>query len=145
VEKRTPAGIYLGSQPGYRVDNSRLSRVASRIVRGLFFHETGSPLPQYYQAASWFRDGLLKPNRPSASQVAVEAFDREANWLRNRRPSVVLGDGVFRYWWVAVEADPVITRWLFVFYNAVAVFGFTAPHTKMAGTQAIGFPRPPTT
>jgi hypothetical protein len=85
------------------------------------------------------------PETESASQAAVEAFDREANWLRNRRPSVVLGDGVFRYWWVEVEADPAITRWLFVFYDAVEVFGFTAPRTKMTGTQAIGCPRPPTT
>ena len=49
VEVKTPAGLYLGHAGTYQPDFERLYRVVRRIIRGLFYRETGRRLPDGYQ------------------------------------------------------------------------------------------------
>ena len=58
LQVRTPAGLILGNRGAYDVDLVRLDNVASRIVRGLYFHESGQRLPDGFAVSSFSEDGL---------------------------------------------------------------------------------------
>ena len=45
VDVKTAGGLYLPSKLGFQFDKSRVSRVLQRIVRGIFYHEFGQPVP----------------------------------------------------------------------------------------------------
>src|SRR5438552_3111844 len=63
VELRSAGGLYIGRTGAYDVDVPRLDRVALRIALGLFYKETGQPLPRDYRARTY----LLSAVNPSAS------------------------------------------------------------------------------
>ena len=44
VNLKTPSGLYVGKRVGYDVDLNRIRSVIQRIVRGLYFAESGNPL-----------------------------------------------------------------------------------------------------
>jgi len=58
LEITTPAGIYLGKQPSYDVDFTRLDRVAKRIAKGLFFYEWKTRLPDSHDMIAYSESGL---------------------------------------------------------------------------------------
>jgi hypothetical protein len=84
VDVVTPAGLELGGAPGYRLEVERVHRVLARIVRGLYFHETGTPV--------------------SSEMVVSTSFEPPSAAERETVRSLLLGHersvarGAFRYW-----------------------------------------------
>jgi len=63
VEVHSPEGIYLGNSMSYEVNFERLNRTAARIVKGLYMHVTGQPLPANYVACALFSESLIAENQ----------------------------------------------------------------------------------
>jgi hypothetical protein len=98
------------------------------------------------------RDAALRGLARGEASRFRRAFLASVGRVELRTPAgVYLGSRLaYRVWssetacsdteWVQDEADPAITRWLFIFHDAVPVLGSTDPRARMLmGTRAIGF------
>jgi hypothetical protein len=140
VRTVTLSGLHLGDRVAYEVDLPRLSRVAARIVRGLFFRETGHRLPDDYAALAFEESGFLKPPDLRGSEAVHTFVAGRAAALRAGVPTVI-GDGVFAYWWRRGTEDDNYSECLLAFYESTAFFGLTVPKAQVPPQgNAIGFP-----
>jgi hypothetical protein len=114
IPLETDSGIYLGHAPALKFDQDRVNRVSQRIVRGLFFHEKGYPIPLDYEVI-----GLLK-------QFGMEPLLETLRQQGIKFPTVrVIQSGVFAYTFRATTEDPNTTMWLALFYQKLPFVGFT--------------------
>ena len=111
IDVYLPDGSYIERRGGYRVNVPRLNRVASRIVKGLFWKEFGARLPDNYKPKSW-KDSDL-------------AFTKKE--LMAQEPHKIIGNNVFEYWVQTVPGDKYTTAWVLRFYEAVSFSCITAP------------------
>jgi len=123
AELVTPGGLYLGDMATYRVDATRLKRVASRTVRGLFYHEKGYRLPAQYEAATWAASEFDHSPRKLTQAVELVSYLRA-------QPFRMIGEGVFSYKFKAADADENATAWVLIFYERFAFVGLTLPHDE---------------
>jgi hypothetical protein len=122
VELFSRGGIYLGDTATYHVDLQRLSRVGQRVVRGLFYHESDRRrLRDTYEAVAWCEDGLKEIDPAMRAKLGGYCAAAQS------RPPKVIGNDVFRYWFLRAEDDPDVTFWVMVFYGCVGFIGITAP------------------
>ncbi len=118
-----PSGI-LGRALAYRADFQRLFRVVSRIVRGLHFHETRTPLPTGHKVFV-FCDEIL-PELPRSLRESLTGEFVPA--LLQQTPVVVVEDA-FCYRWLSGNArDATITAWALTFYGGRSFVAFTGPN-----------------
>jgi hypothetical protein len=120
VSLRSPSGLYLGNKSGYTVDLDRLDRVATRIVKGLFYHERGYRLPDTHRASARV-DARLMPDEQGSSDTAKVLAALQT------QPLIAIGDGVFSYRFVFTEDEPDCSVWLMSFYERLFAIGFTLP------------------
>lgn len=111
VELTTPQGLWAGTAPTFKPDWARLDRTADRMVRGLYFHEFGSPIPASHRVMARIDVGLV------ASQDVIDRVFSKAT-VRTVWP------GVFAYAFAATD-DRVGTAWTLVFYGSAAFVGIT--------------------
>jgi len=108
VNVTTPAGLYLGRRIAIDVDDSRLERVVTKIVRGLYFFEYGDRL-----------------HKTSSVQVLYLRSEDHVNLAKAHNHEMRDGsrgwDGVFRYRFNRVATRPQGSLWLLMFYD-FAVF-----------------------
>ena len=108
-------------EPGasYHVDLERLDRVASRVVKGLFWKDYGKRLPDEYMVSSYNDSGIqhMDENQSGIVRSVLEA-----------RPKTV-GNNVFRYWQRATPEDNYTTLWILLFYKNVYFLCFTLPNS----------------
>jgi hypothetical protein len=107
TEVKTPAGLYLGHQPAYRVDAIRMTRIIRRYVRGLYCWEMGMRLP-----TSHVVEVIANPEHVNQAQADIERLFQGANYT-------TVQEGVF---WYARQAtsNPATMGWLLVFFEAMA-------------------------
>ena len=112
-------------EPGisFNVDLQRLDRVASRIVKGLYWKEYGERLPDEYRASAFNDSGirLMDENQLGIFRSVLEVGSK------------TVGRKVFRYWHRAVPEDKNTTAWILLFYESVYFFGFTT--SKLAESK----------
>ena len=101
----TRGGIYLGSYPAVTIEETRVSRIFSMIVRGLYYKARKQRLPD---------DCVFKARRlPPLEEVNIWQHLAQLGCQYPYR----LGD-VFLCAFVTVEEDPAMTIWLLGFYNS---------------------------
>lgn len=105
-------GLYGGvpGTLGQWIDANRLGRTTSRIVRGLFYHETRLRLPADYDVVS-----ILLEQADDLTKLTMIAP------LHGNTP-VEAANGAFAYVWKAAVDDPFSCTWLLVFYAEAATF-----------------------
>ena len=104
------AGLILGMHPAVTTDLVRLGRVASRIVTGLFFHETKKRLGASHMAQACLREGFDEAEFVRGLNVIVRSFN----------PQPKTGGSVFKYWvGFPKPEDPNFSVWLLLFYDQV--------------------------
>jgi hypothetical protein len=120
VEIKTRAGIFLGTRPAYDVDLNRLSRVPTRIVKGLFAKSRGDRLPKEYEVTKYATDGLSS---------AAPALKREIiHFLRTVVNSPLISVGqTFTYRNTFLNEDPNVSVWEIGFFKTVFFLSFTLP------------------
>ncbi len=121
IRERWAGDVYLGPQPAFQIDWPRINRVIARIVRGLFFHETGKVLPSQYVAVSFHFEGFDRYDIHMMSTLKRIHDNALAGGVRT------VGGGVFEYGHRATEGDPSATVWALRFYEAPSFVAFTAP------------------
>ena len=115
VDLKTPAGIYLGTKPGIRVNWDRVFLVIEKCVRGLYYYETGEIL---HKDAEIVRGGIFEHNQDYLSSV-----------LAQTNPGKWKAPNVFQYKWNRYPDTPKGTLWAMMFYNT---------HSFVAITDATG-------
>ena len=105
-------------EPGgsYYADHVRLGRVASRIVKGLFWHKTSECLPSVYEVTSWVDAGL-----PYIKNRDLQIFA-----LVMMEEPIRIGRNVFKCWHKSVVEDMFTSVWVLQFYENVHIFCMTA-------------------
>lgn len=111
IEVRSPGGIILGHEPGFRFDRSRVQKIIDKTVRGLFYHHYDQRLPDDYVV----RDYILNP-------VVDEAIFQELELAYNETE-----DKVFIHLFGHAVEDPNCTMWVLVFYGSTVFVVDTRP------------------
>lgn len=107
------SGIYLGKETAFNFDANRIDRVTQRILRGLFFHEKGYPLPSEYEVFAIIQ------------QFGLEKF-LEKLPPRIQFPEVrIIQDGIFCYTLKETQEDPNSCIWILWFFKKLPLVGCT--------------------
>lgn len=117
-EVRTPTGIVLPTKSGFKYDAPRISRVLSRIVKGLFSHEFGVVFPSDYEV--W---AILDQYGQKAQEITKAVRFEDARWAADR---------MFVYTFARAEDSEWASIWLGAFYEKVSFVAFVRP-TKLEG------------
>jgi len=107
----SPGGIYLGTGQAVQLDTTRVNRVLEKIVRGLFFHRFGRPLPQ---DATVYVEVMPELDRMRSSVIAAAL---------SQAPSFLGDVFMYRLYFPADGTDA--TSWALGFYDAVLAIGVT--------------------
>lgn len=112
VDVWSPQGsIYLGKKDAFRIDRKRIAAVLTRIIRGLYFHEIGKPVPANYQVFAELQPQVNPKLRETVASISFTS------------PKVV-GEGVFEYFFQRVDEDPDSALWVLHFYGCFPAIGF---------------------
>lgn len=105
VELWSRAGIYIGNVPAIQFDGDRFKGIISRIVRGLFWHETRRILPEDYvvHAIRW-----EKQTNDDNQTVIAQVFQPA--------PIRSIGRGAFEYRYRFASDEPNASMWVMRFY-----------------------------
>jgi hypothetical protein len=121
VEIWSRGGIYLGRRGTYDVNKMRLRRVATRITKGLFSHETSIRLPDSYEVRAILESDLDDAERQTFADEVVRPLMSQ--------PRTTIGKGVFTYCsWHEVQ-DPNKSAWLLWFYGIPLFLCVTRPQS----------------
>ena len=121
VELKTQSGLYIGSRPGYNVDMDRIRKVLKRIVRGLYFKETGNPLGLETEIRIYLDDDYIKLT--SEARATLEPI---MSFLGSLPPKSI-GQNIFLYRYHIIEQDPLISTWGLSFYGSFPFLVMTGP------------------
>lgn len=127
IPLETDSGIYLGHAPVLKFDQDRVNRVSQRIVRGLFFHEKGYPLPAGYEVSGLLKQFGMEPLLETLRQHGV-SFPAPR----------IIQSGVFAYTFRATSEDPNTTMWLALFYQKLPFVGITELPQQMRKQDECG-------
>lgn len=100
-------GIYIGNAPAIQFDGDRFKMIISRIVRGLFWHETRRVLPEDHAVYN-FR--LVKQTNHDAQDSIDRVFQSGQLTIRS------IGGGAFEYGYHIIFDAPNISMWVLRFY-----------------------------
>lgn len=134
VPQFTTSGLYIGKRGGVNVDLVRLSRVADRIVRGLYFHETKSRLPRDCKVTAWAEDGLI-----DVPSDVVESLKQTIVLPLLRQPEKAVGRGTFEYRYLFARDEPKASGWLLSFYGCTVFLCLTVPASRVTNRDWASF------
>ncbi len=118
----TRSGLFIGKRPVYDVDLDRLDRVAQRIVKGLFYHEQLSRLPDGYEVSAFSASGLSALDKDLKDHIIKNIVDP----ILQNTPRTI-GNNVFTHRVAFAPEDPNLSVWHLIFYEKVAFLCFTTP------------------
>lgn len=125
VAIRSPAGLFLGTAPGYRVDNQRLRNTIARITSGLFYEVFGRSVApgSTVTGSDWL--ALAPDTRRDFATMLSGARER------------TVADGVFTFRWVRARDNEDATLWIMTIYSAATFTGITAPPVRPGTALAV--------
>jgi hypothetical protein len=112
VERKTDAGIIIGTEWGFDIDMTRFNRMVEKIVRGLFYFKSGIPLPKTCEVVIFTGNDFWK--LPDFQTL-----------LEKMEPFAGLGDDVFKCRAIRDTKDECLTAWLFIFFQQFGIFALT--------------------
>jgi hypothetical protein len=127
VPIHSQGGIYLGHADALRIDEKRISRVMSRIVKGLFYEELGKYLPPTHESRGHIcDDGFPDPLLKLLERIDYTGFSA----IRT------IQGGIFEYTYQALEEDCDTTLWLGSLYEKLSFFGVTRRLTHTPNAES---------
>jgi len=120
VEEFTPAGIYVRSGVSVSFEGARLDRVAEKVIRGLFYLETGRRVPPDYRVAI-VHQSRVRHLRP-AFRTDLLGFVAMVLETKPRE----FGPA-FKYWYLPSPNGWARSHWILEFYGSREFYCFTAP------------------
>jgi hypothetical protein len=123
VEIVTRSGLFLGRKLAFDADLNRLSKVPTRIVKGLFWKIKGYRLPAGYEATTFAASGLK--DAPADAQQPLKALLEpilEQTMMR-------IGQS-FNFLVGFSPENPNPSIWITVFFKRVFFLSFTTPQMR---------------
>lgn len=123
IQQVTPAGTILSPAMSISIDGLRVIGVVIRIVKGLYFHEAQTRLPDTHRVIAHDELALQKPpteRMKEASQIRTLISQLQT------MPRKTVGK-VFAYHWDSKPAEPATTMWLLDFFDGIRFFCITQP------------------
>ncbi len=116
----TETGIYYGQGTELRYDFNRISKVLTRIMKGLFYHEFQEVFPSDY---------LIEVYSTGTMNLRPEGINAGLEFIRHIKPENkrTIGEDVFSYGWGIADDDPNATYWYLGFFQALPFFVVTVP------------------
>jgi hypothetical protein len=107
-------------KPFIGLDVNRLDRTVAKIVKGLFYHTKGYPIPVNYKVEAANLDLFMKkPSSVEMAKLIVNYLLPKCSWIK----PTVIGNDVFSYQICFDEDDPNTVFMLMVFYGRWRYFG----------------------
>ena len=114
----TPAGIFLGKHPVITVDNERLEKVLSKIIRGLYYHHMKKTLSREYLIKIISEDNLKRQALNTKEFIKSKIFCfLDQTWLYE------IGKNTFHYKYLLTREDNCAGAWILRFYKKVHFLG----------------------
>ena len=120
----SPSGLYLGRLPSFDLDEGRINRIFSYIIRGLYYKTVRERLPNDCSI------GVRRVNAKDANDVFHIIKGLGGNGPYD------LGKGIFTCAFMYATEEPVISFWLLWFYQKVFFIADTAP--RLVNGDALG-------
>lgn len=122
VAVTTKGGIYLGRRTGFEVSMHRICRVIERIVRGLYFRETGQCLPKDNSVSVISNENLSEQDSETIAEMKTNIIEPLAAIAPH-----VIGQNTFshRSWFSQVAGT---SAWGLVFFGKVQFVALTGPN-----------------
>lgn len=131
---QTPAGIYIGKRPAYKVDLNRLERVARRTAIGLFFHRRGLRLPDDYEMVAYSEYGKRYASEEERNRIESRVIG--PLWSA---PQHEIGSGIFSHRALFVEEDPNLSAWALTFFKEVRFVCISVTKEVAAGRPRLHY------
>jgi hypothetical protein len=112
VEVRTPAGLYLGTAPAFKLEVRRVRRVVERIVRGLLWHHFEAVPAVGIEVATYINPAVPQPLM---------------NILTTDLTLTGIGGDVFRYRYGRAIDGPDYSMWWLCFYTQTTFLTILGP------------------
>lgn len=116
-------GRFIGDGSVMMADGKRVSRVLTKMIRGLYWKHVGSLLGEAH-IDSWYFD----PRMQYEEGAALPEF-----WQFSREERI---GNVLRYWWLVTHNEPRCSLWWMEFYNSV-IFMSATDRKDPEGTESI--------
>ncbi len=117
VRLRTRGGIELpGVYHAFVLDSLKIERFIDKVVRGVFFAETGETMPSNYIVEYFTNDSVDITRIPDEAKNALLS-----------KPLGTVGNNVFQYRFARTTEDPLTTMWMMRFYEGLEHAVFTKP------------------
>jgi len=128
VELRTDAGLYVERRLAHMVDAKRVQRVISKIVRGLYFLESKTIMPESHQVSFIVPEQL---DRMSLEQRVKAA--QYVNAFQGRSFKVGGPGRVFQFSYIVEpQQNGVASLWLLVFFERLSFLAVAVPRAAAA-------------
>lgn len=114
---RSSGGLWLPDRDYFLVDRERLLRWATRLMRGLYAHETGGPVGDELRVRP-----ILGEDHPEFLRTCV-------GWLASR-PLRSAGSYVIEYKWMSLPDEPRASLWCVQLYRVMPVLGIIGPFAE---------------
>jgi len=114
----TPSGLYVGHAGALEIDVTRIENVASRVIRGLFFHHTNR------RVATGNQVSVFLGQFPGDTKEHIGALNEVFAALCTQ-PMRVIGERVFRYSYLLDVEFPDNSAWWLSFYEHRNLIGVT--------------------
>lgn len=120
VQLKTPGGLYLDKRYIFDVDTERIFRVVKKIIRGLYYHETGNRLDNNCEVDVHSND-TLSDNSP---EILQDLQNKILIPLSNKTPTII-GRQTFSYRFHIADENSYFSVWILTFYGNVNFLSFT--------------------
>lgn len=131
VEVYSPGGLYLARSLECSLDTGRLIQTVNRIIRGLFFEVTKTPLPSGdYTRAMLFSHYVEQHRDDSAAMEFIQYIPQ----LQGRE----IGEGTFEYRYCILDEKCLSSFWYLEFYRRFAFVGTTGSSEPSQTTDESG-------
>jgi len=124
-ELKSPSGLYIDRRLGYNVDMNRICTVIERIVRGLYFVESGKILGLENELCIYTNEDQELRDKDFLKQLKSTILVP----LSATQPKVV-GNNIFLYRYQMIKDDPLFSVWGMSFYGCVPFLAMTRPKMK---------------
>ena len=120
AEVVTPEGIILGKARDYRVNLGRIKRGLLYTLKGLFWHERKSRIPDDYEMLIFTPEDMeiWNDNEWTRMEINLNLV------LKHVKPKVI-GNRAFCYWAGFKEGNFDVSVWLMLFFDRLPIIAIT--------------------
>jgi hypothetical protein len=118
VEVYSPGGLYLANSFACSLDTARLIRTVNRIIRGLYFEVTKTPLPAGDYTRSMLFSHYVEKHKDESEAMEFIPFIPQL-------PGRVIGEGTFEFRYCLLDQDCYSSFWYLEFYRRFGFVGTT--------------------